>query len=140
MSTAVAKTGAPKASKTLTFKDVCDRIALQAHVMQLLHRDLMHPEVLEAFLESMRTEYQHVANELRMNAAAGQRERAALDRKIANLVDAISDGRSSPAFWRSWRNSKVPGRRAATRRNTSATRRPHSIPRWQRHTRAGSLH
>jgi uncharacterized protein with von Willebrand factor type A (vWA) domain len=58
----------------------------------------MHPEVLEDFLETMRTEYERLANELRQKAAAGQRDRAAMDRKIANLVDAISDGRSSPAI------------------------------------------
>ena len=39
-----------------------------------------------------------MAGQAKAQAAAHLRERAALDRKIANLVEAISDGRSSPAI------------------------------------------
>jgi hypothetical protein len=66
--------------------------------MQLLHCELMQPNLPEDFLEGMRAEFQSLASDLRLKAMAGQRDRAAVDRKIANLVEAISDGRSSPAI------------------------------------------
>jgi DNA invertase Pin-like site-specific DNA recombinase len=74
------------------------RLSLEAQVMELLHRQLMQPDILADFLGSLRDEYERLSCEMQAKAAAGQRERAALDRKIANLVDAISDGRSSPAL------------------------------------------
>jgi site-specific DNA recombinase len=92
LSCSAAKSGGCRNTRTVR------RAALQAHVMQLLHRELMQPDMLEDFFGSMRTEYERLTNELRLKAAAGQRDRAVLDRKISNLVEAISDGRASPAI------------------------------------------
>jgi hypothetical protein len=51
--------------------------------MELLHRQLMQPDILADFLGSLRDEYERLYSEMQAKAAAGQRERAALDRKIA---------------------------------------------------------
>jgi hypothetical protein len=89
---AAAKNGGCQNTRTVR------RAWLEAHVIELIGRQLMQPELLAEFLESFRTEWDRLAADLKTRAAAGQRERAALDRKISNLVDAISDGRSSPAI------------------------------------------
>jgi hypothetical protein len=59
------------------------RLSLEAQVMELLHRQLMQPDILADFLGSLRDEYERLYSEMQAKAAAGQRERAALDRKIA---------------------------------------------------------
>jgi site-specific DNA recombinase len=58
----------------------------------------MQPALVEAFVEAFNEEWQRLAGEMKAQAAGRQRERAVLDRKIGNLIDAISDGRSSPAI------------------------------------------
>ena len=50
------------------------------------------------FVAAYNDELKRSAAEQRAQAGSRQRDRAALDRKIANLVDAISDGRASPAI------------------------------------------
>jgi hypothetical protein len=58
----------------------------------------MQPELVAEFIKAFNAELHRLTSELRVQAASSQRERSALERKIANLVDAISDGRTSPAI------------------------------------------
>jgi site-specific DNA recombinase len=74
------------------------RAKLEGQVLDLLGRQLMQPALVEAFVEAFNEEWQRLAGEVKAQAASRRRERAVLDRKIANLVDAIGDGRSSPAI------------------------------------------
>jgi DNA invertase Pin-like site-specific DNA recombinase len=76
----------------------CRRAALEAHVLDLLERQLMQPGLLGAFMEAFDAEWERLDGELKGQAAMRQRERQAIDRKIANLVDAVSDGRGSPSI------------------------------------------
>ncbi len=71
---------------------------LEGHVLSLLQRQLMQPELVAEFIKAFNAELHRLTSELRVQAASTQRERSALERKIANLVDAISDGRTSPAI------------------------------------------
>ena len=54
--------------------------------------------LVEEFIAAFNHEWRRLAGEAKARAAGHQRERVALDRKIANLIEAISDGRSSPAI------------------------------------------
>ena len=74
------------------------RTVLQARVMDVLSRQLMQPDLLAEFITAFNQEWRRLAGEVRSQAVAQQREKAALDRKIANLVEAVSDGRSSPSI------------------------------------------
>ena len=66
--------------------------------MEALSRQLMQPDLVDEFVTAFRQEWQRLADQAKSQAAAHQRERATLDRRIANLVESISDGRSSPAI------------------------------------------
>ena len=66
--------------------------------MDALSRQLMQPDLVDEFVTAFRQEWRRLADQAKSQAAAHQRERATLDRKIANLVESISDGRSSPAI------------------------------------------
>jgi site-specific DNA recombinase len=74
------------------------RERLEAEVLDLLGRQLMQPALVAEFVTAFNEELGRLAGEQKGLAAAQHRERAALDRKIANLVDAISDGRASQAI------------------------------------------
>jgi site-specific DNA recombinase len=87
-----AKNGSCKNVRTVR------RLVLEAHVMELLHREFMNGDLLEDFLVGFKAEWSTLAGDLRSKADASQRDRLALDRKIGNLVDVISDARGSPAI------------------------------------------
>src|SRR6266581_1904448 len=74
------------------------RAVLQDRVMDGLRCQLMQPDLVEEFIVAFNQEWRRLAGEAKARAAAHQRERVSLDRKIANLIEAISDGRSSPAI------------------------------------------
>jgi site-specific DNA recombinase len=74
------------------------RVVLQDRVMDALRGQLMQPELVEEFIVAFNQEWRRLAGEVKAQAAARQRERLSLDRKIANLIEAIADGRSSPAI------------------------------------------
>ena len=74
------------------------RPALEARVLDSLGRQLMDPGRVAEFVATFHAEWNRLAAEARAQVNVEQRERAALDRKIANLVDAISEGRSSQAL------------------------------------------
>jgi hypothetical protein len=71
---------------------------LETQVLGLLERQLMQPGLVAEFVTAFNLRLEQATAELRAQAASSQRERTALDRKIANLVDAISEGRSSAAI------------------------------------------
>jgi DNA invertase Pin-like site-specific DNA recombinase len=74
------------------------RFALEAHVMEVVARQLMQHDILAEFAVAFKAERERLTQVLKTQGAARQRDRAALDRKIANLVDAVSGGRSSAAL------------------------------------------
>ena len=74
------------------------RTSLEVHVMEILSRQVMRPDLLTALAEAFNAEWQRLDGKLREQAVARQRERLAIERKISNLVDVVSDGRASPAI------------------------------------------
>jgi hypothetical protein len=70
------------------------RAVVQERVIDALRRQLMQPALVAEFIAEFNKEWRRLAVEVRAQAASHQRERAALDRRIANLVEAIADGRS----------------------------------------------
>ncbi len=67
-------------------------------MLDLLARDLMQPALMAEFVSAFNKAALRLKAELKTQAATRLRDRAALDRKIANLIDAISDGRASAAI------------------------------------------
>jgi hypothetical protein len=74
------------------------RQTLEARVLDLLERQLMQPALVAEFVAAFNEELARQAAEQKSQAANRQRDRATLDRRIANLVDAIGDGRASTAI------------------------------------------
>jgi len=72
------------------------RSRLEAHVFDVLSRRLMDPELVTAFVKAFTLEWNRILAEFNSAAEARQREVKAIERKIANVVDAISDGLRSP--------------------------------------------
>ena len=58
----------------------------------------MQPAFVAEFVGEFHREWRRLASKARAQAVGHLRERATLDRRIANLVEAISDGRFSPAI------------------------------------------
>ncbi len=81
-----------------TNRRTCRRAALEGHVLDLLGRQLMQPDLLGTFMTAFDAEWERLDGELRVEAATRQRERQAVERRIASLVDVVSDGRGSPAI------------------------------------------
>jgi site-specific DNA recombinase len=71
---------------------------LEAWVLEALERQLMAPDLVAAFVEAFNDRWRALAAEAKAQEGAQQRERAAVERKIANIVEATADGRSSPAL------------------------------------------
>ena len=71
---------------------------LEEHVFKLLGQQLMRPDLVEEFVRTFHEEWKQLAATLKVQAEVSQRERGALERKIANLVDALSEGRASPSI------------------------------------------
>ncbi len=66
--------------------------------MELLSRQVMQPDLVADFVTAFNQEADRLSADLRSQAGARQREVAALERKVANFLEAIGDGRSSPAI------------------------------------------
>ena len=71
---------------------------LQERVLDALARQLMHPELVAAFVEAFNEACRAIAAETTTHADTSRSGRAAIERKIANLVDAIADGRANPSL------------------------------------------
>jgi len=74
------------------------RVMIEAHVLEVLGRRFMQPDVVAEFIAMFNQECARIAREAHAENTARERGHATLDRRIANLVDAIGDGRSSPAI------------------------------------------
>jgi DNA invertase Pin-like site-specific DNA recombinase len=74
------------------------RTKLEAQVLDALVRELMEPGLVTEFIAAFNAEWRRLAAEVRATEQIRLRERTAIDRKIANLIEAISDGRSSKAI------------------------------------------
>ncbi len=74
------------------------RAILEAKVLEALGRQLMEPSLVEEFIAAFNAEWRQLAAECKAAEGVKLRERATIDRKIANLIEVISDGRSSPAI------------------------------------------
>lgn len=72
------------------------RSVLERQVLAALGNSLMRPEALEAFCDAFIAEWNRMATEMSSGARARQDELKAVERKIANLVDAIEDGLADP--------------------------------------------
>ena len=79
-------------------KSTVRRVTLEDHAMELLSRQVMQPDLVADFVTAFNQEADRLSADLRSQAGARQREVAALERKVANLLEAIGDGRSSPAI------------------------------------------
>ena len=71
---------------------------LEARVLAALERQLMRDELLAAFMAAFVDEWEKIAAKFRDGAMTRDRERSAVQRRISNLVEAISDGRASPSI------------------------------------------
>ena len=72
---------------------------LETWVIDALGRQLS-PDLLSEFIPAFNEVWRQLLAEHQQKASGRVRERAALDRRIDNLVEAIADGRSSPALLR----------------------------------------
>lgn len=72
------------------------RSALERQVLAALGSSLMRPETVAAFCDAFIAEWNRMAAEMSTGAKAHQDELKAVERKIANLVEAIEDGLADP--------------------------------------------
>jgi hypothetical protein len=70
----------------------------EAWVLKALGRTLMAPDLVAEFITTFNAEWRRLAKEARQNDAGQDRDLRGLERQIANLIDAIGDGGSSPAI------------------------------------------
>ncbi len=72
------------------------RAKLEAHVLDVLSRQLMDPNLVREFVAAFTEEWHRFLAEHSGVAEARQSDLRATKRRIANLIDAISDGMRSP--------------------------------------------
>ncbi len=71
---------------------------LQTSVLQALGRQLMHPALVAAFTEAYAEACRAIAAEAATQADTRHRQRAAIERKLTHLVDAVTEGQSRPSL------------------------------------------
>jgi len=74
------------------------RSKLEAQVLQALRSQLMAPELVAACITAFNTELATLSATLNAGSELARRELKMVRSKIANLIDAISDGRSSSSI------------------------------------------
>ena len=87
-----AKLGACRNTSTIR------RGVIEARVLAALGGQLMQPELLDEFIAAYNEELVRLAAETKGQADVRRRERGSLERKIANLVDAVADGRANASL------------------------------------------
>ena len=65
---------------------------LEERVLDALARQLMQPEHIELFIREFTAEWNRLASEATAGVDGNRRELAAVERKLANLIDAIAEG------------------------------------------------
>jgi len=71
------------------------RTKLEAHVLDVLGRQLMDPALVAEFVAAFSAEWNRMIAEHRADSEAQRRELQGIERKIANLIDALSEGTRS---------------------------------------------
>jgi site-specific DNA recombinase len=74
------------------------RTRLERQVLRTMGERLMAPALLAAFVETLKQEHARLATEAQAAGAATSRARATLERRIANIVDALAEGERSPSL------------------------------------------
>jgi site-specific DNA recombinase len=74
------------------------RGVIEAGVLAALGGQLMQPELLAEFIAAYNDEWKRLAAETKGQADVHRRERASIERKIANLVDAVASGKASASL------------------------------------------
>lgn len=74
------------------------RAHLTARVLEALGRQLMQPEHVTDFIAAFNAEWKRLAAKVTAQAHTRQRDLSSIERKMANIVDAIGDGRASPSL------------------------------------------
>jgi hypothetical protein len=69
-----------------------------ARVLTALGGQPMQPDLLDDFLATYNEEWKRLAAESKARADTNRRERTSIERKIANLVDAVANGKASPSL------------------------------------------
>jgi site-specific DNA recombinase len=87
---------------------------LEAQVLDGLARRLMHPDLVQEFISAFIGEWNRLVRESSVHAEGQQRELRAVERKIANVIDAITDGVRGDAVHR--RLEELEDRRAELQR------------------------
>jgi site-specific DNA recombinase len=72
------------------------RLALEGRVASVLAQELMDPELAEAFADAFARTWQAFAAEAAGDVEQHRRELQHVERKIANLVDALAEGLRTP--------------------------------------------
>ncbi|MBO9448557.1 recombinase family protein [Ruegeria sp. R14_0] len=68
------------------------RTDLEGRVLSGLKEQLLHPDLIAEFTNAYQEEYNRLAGSLQQERSKAQRDLTQVERKIAHLVDAISDG------------------------------------------------
>ena len=71
---------------------------LEARVMQALGRQLMHPDLIKQFISDFTREWNRLAAEAGQAQSAQRQALEAVERQIANVVDAIAEGLRAPGL------------------------------------------
>ncbi len=74
------------------------RGALEGRVLAALGQQLMRPDLLVEFIAAYNDEWKRLAAETKAQAGTRRRERSLIERKIANLVDAVAVGKASTSI------------------------------------------
>ncbi|WP_233493443.1 recombinase family protein [Ruegeria atlantica] len=79
-------------------KGTCDnrltikRAELEDRVLSGLKEQLLHPDLIAEFTKAYQEEYNRLAGSIQQERSSATRDLAQIERKIAHLIDAISDG------------------------------------------------
>jgi DNA invertase Pin-like site-specific DNA recombinase len=100
------------------------RAPLEARVMEALGRQLMHPDLLRQFISDFTREWNRLAAEAGQAQSTQRQALEAVERQIANLVDAIAEGLRAPGL-----QAKLDGLEAQRVTLTAElTKRPANLP------------
>lgn len=97
---------------------------LESRVLACLRRDLMDPGAVAQFIEVLRATWQRKEREAGLEADAARRELAQAERKLANLVDAITEGLRHASLLRQLDELEAKCEQLRARINAAAPIRP----------------
>jgi site-specific DNA recombinase len=74
------------------------RPTLESQILDALRDRLMQPEHVATFVQELAAEWNRLAAEASADSAVQRRELEVVERKLASLIDAISDGLRAPGL------------------------------------------